>query len=98
MAPISSMKLRQILDNLMWIVSIELLTATNAVNMRLTMNSFDQAWLSKDTNIAYQMLKDYAIVGKDKPLTDTISNIRKLIVDKSLINALSHIWKCDVVD
>jgi histidine ammonia-lyase len=98
MAPISSMKLRQIVDNLLWIVSIELLTATNAVNMRLTMNSFDQVSLSKDTNIAYQMLKEYSIVDKDKPLTDTISNIRKLIVNKSLINPLSHIWNRDVVD
>lgn len=98
MAPISSMKLRQIVDNLLWIVSIELLTAINAVNMRLTANNLDEGSLSKDTQTIYAMLKDAAIVGKDKPLTDTISNIREIIVKGSIINPISHIWIGDVVD
>lgn len=98
MAPISSMKLRQIVDNLLWIVSIELLTAANAVNMRLAINNLDNRSLSKDTQTAYAALKDVAIVGKDKPLTDTISNIRKLVVSQTLANPISHIWIDDVVD
>lgn len=98
MAPISSMKLRQIVDNLLWIVSIELLTATNAVNMRLVTKCLDECSLSKDTQTAYSVLKNVAIVGKDRPLTDTISNIRELVIDKSLTNPISHIWNCDIVD
>lgn len=98
MAPISSMKLRQIVDNLLWIVSIELLTATNAVNMRLLMNGSDQCSLSKDTQIAYSALKGVSIIGKDKPLTDTISNIRKLVFDQTIVNSISHIWADDIVD
>lgn len=98
MAPISSMKLRQIVDNLLWIVSIELLTATNAVHMRLMMYDSDQCNLSKDTQAAYSVLRDSSIIGKDKPLSDIISNIRNLVTDQTIVNPISHIWIDDVVD
>jgi histidine ammonia-lyase len=72
-------KLRQIVDNLFTIVSLELICSLQAL-------SFRSGKLGRGTNAAYKFLRDiYQPISKDENLTNSIEKIKEVVFDGSLI-------------
>ncbi len=77
---------RQILENLRHIIAIELLTATQAIDLRP--NGPDK--LGDGTRIAYEMIRDQVeMIKEDRPLSPDIDILADLIDSGTLIDAVS---------
>lgn len=75
----SARKLRQIVDNLYTIISLELITAIQAL-------SFRSGKLGRGTSEAYKILRDlYQPITKDENLTSTIEKVKELVFDGSIV-------------
>lgn len=75
----SARKLRQIVDNLYTIISLELISAMQAL-------SFRKGKLGRGTSQAYELLKDlYQPITKDENLTAYIEKVKEVVFDGSLI-------------
>ncbi|HOR46521.1 MAG TPA: histidine ammonia-lyase [Caldisericia bacterium] len=99
MAPISAWKLWKIVDNLSWIVSIELLTAFQALEMRLSSLGLSINDISYPTRtILGKVRQKVPYIQADQPLSSKIGLMRDMVLDKTLINPISDIWSSDVVD
>lgn len=81
MAPVAAWKLRHVVDNLVNIAAIELLTACQAINMRLEMMKLDKSALSLESQVAFCKVRNVVpYTTDDVILTPMIEKVAHLIV------------------
>lgn len=86
MAPVAAWKLRHVVDNLINIAAIELLTACQAVNMRLDMMKLDKSALSLESQVAFCKVRNVVpFVTDDVVLTPLIEKVSQLILGGRLV-------------
>lgn len=79
MSGTASRKLRQIIDNLFTEITIELISAVQALNFR-------KGKLGRGTQLAYNMIKDiFPGINEDTDLTPFIEKAKEIVADGSII-------------
>lgn len=93
MAPISAWKLRQVVNNLSWVVSIELLTASQAIELRLKEMNVNSSALSESTLKAFKTIRQIVpFISYDQPLTPHLDKIHRLITSEALFDDVLNLW------
>ncbi|MGB9750436.1 MAG: histidine ammonia-lyase [Caldisericia bacterium] len=79
MSGTASRKLRQIIENIFTIITIELISAVQALNFR-------KGKLGRGTQLAYNMIKDiFPGIEEDTNLTPYIEKIKEIVFDGSIV-------------
>lgn len=79
MSGTAARKLRQVIENLFTIITIELISATQALGFR-------KGKLGRGTQLAYNMIKDiFPGISEDTNLTPYIEKVREIVMDGSII-------------
>jgi len=79
MSGTASRKLRQIVDNLFTVLSVEMISAVQALNFR-------KGKLGRGTQLAYNVIKDiFPGINKDENLTPYVEKIKEIVSDGSII-------------
>ncbi len=85
MAPVAAWKLRHVVDNLTNIAAIELLTACQAVNMRLDMMKLNKSALSLESQVAFCKIRNVVqFTADDVALTPLIEKVAQIILGGKL--------------
>jgi histidine ammonia-lyase len=94
MGSISGRKLNTIIDNLEYILSIELLTACQAIEFRRPYNS------SEILEYAHDLVREYvSFAEEDRVFADDINQIKNIIADFSFVkrvNAFADAKSCNL--
>ncbi|HOC52206.1 MAG TPA: histidine ammonia-lyase [Caldisericia bacterium] len=78
MSGTASRKLRQIVDNLFIVLSVEMISAVQALNFR-------KGKLGRGTQLAYNVIKDiFPGINKDENLTPYVEKIKEIVIDGSI--------------
>jgi histidine ammonia-lyase len=84
MGSISGRKLNQVIDNLEYILAIELLTACQAIEFRRPLKS------SELLEFAHHYVRDYvSFAEEDRVFADDINKVKKMIADFSFVEKLN---------
>ncbi|MEM1653991.1 MAG: histidine ammonia-lyase [Thermoplasmata archaeon] len=84
MGMISSIKARQIIENTTYVVAIEFLVASQALE-------FKKYSMGKGTEIAYKKIREHiAPLKEDRPLNPDIENLVTLIKNHEIVNAVKE--------
>jgi histidine ammonia-lyase len=84
MGSISGRKLNAILDNLEYILSIELLTACQAIEFRMPFKS------SEILEFAHDLVREYvSFAEEDRVFADDINQIKNIIADFSFVERVN---------
>ncbi|HPC57022.1 MAG TPA: histidine ammonia-lyase [Caldisericia bacterium] len=79
MSGTASRKLRQIVDNLFTVISVEMISAVQALNFR-------KGKLGRGTQLAYNVIKDiFPGINKDENLTPYVEKAKEIVTDGSII-------------
>lgn len=84
MAPVAAWKLRRIVDNLVSIAAIELVTACQAIDLRLEAMKLDKTALSLETQVAYCKVRNAVpFTSSDTHLTPIFERVSGLVLSGS---------------
>jgi histidine ammonia-lyase len=85
MAPVAAWKLRHVVDNLVNVAAIELLTACQAINMRLDQMKLDKSALSLESQVTFCKVRNVVpFTTDDVVLTPLIEKVASLILGGKL--------------